>query len=291
MENSSACQVAFQADPSFSPLTKRYLLLHFPTSEEGKCSYMFFSFNSLVRSFKCAIAGTHAGWIAILGALLLLVLADLDDLESVMARVEWTTLVFFAALFVVMEALGELQLIYFIGQRTQEWIGALQPQSQRPVAILIVTWVSALASSLMDNIPFTTAMVKVVTGLSEGPSLVYALAVGSLLGRQRHAHWRLGQRGLRRSRRATRPPVHLLRLLQACCASPKFHVVFAACWHLAAVDESTLHRDGDGRGQSGKTTSPAPLDTKVVGQAFVSRREQHSEAASTQQLYGVFCLA
>ncbi|XP_070391454.1 P protein-like [Dermacentor albipictus] len=122
------------------------------------------------------------GWIAVLGALLLLVLADLDDLEPVMARVEWTTLVFFAALFVVMEALGELQLIYFIGQRTQEWIGALRPQSQRPVAILIVTWVSALASSLMDNIPFTTAMVKVVTGLSEGPALVYALAWGACLG-------------------------------------------------------------------------------------------------------------
>lgn len=116
---------------------------------------------------------------------MLLVLADLDDLESVMARVEWSTLVFFAALFVVMEALGELQLIYFIGQRTQDWIGALRPQSQLPVAILIVTWVSALASSLMDNIPFTTAMVKVVTGLgtaADGPALVYALAWGACLG-------------------------------------------------------------------------------------------------------------
>lgn len=126
------------------------------------------------------------GWIAVLGALMLMVLADLDDLESVMARVEWSTLVFFAALFVVMEALGELQLIYFIGQRTQDWIGALKPQSQLPVAILIVTWVSALASSLMDNIPFTTAMVKVVTGLgtvpSDGPALVYALAWGACLG-------------------------------------------------------------------------------------------------------------
>lgn len=124
------------------------------------------------------------GWIAILGALLLLVLADLDDLEAIMARVEWTTLVFFAALFVVMEALGELQLIWFIGQRTQAWINALHPQSQLPIAILIVTWVSALASSLMDNIPFTTAMVKIVAGLGPMDSrpLVYALAWGACLG-------------------------------------------------------------------------------------------------------------
>ncbi|KAL1428840.1 hypothetical protein MTO96_002558 [Rhipicephalus appendiculatus] len=154
------------------------------------------------------------GWIAVLGALLLLVLADLDDLESVMARVEWTTLVFFAALFVVMEALGELQLIYFIGQRTQEWIGALQPQSQRPVAILIVTWVSALASSLMDNIPFTTAMVKVVTGLSEGPSLVYALAWGACLGGNGTLIGASANVVCAGGRRAARPPVHLLRLLQ-----------------------------------------------------------------------------
>lgn len=125
-----------------------------------------------------------SGWIAVLGALLLLVLADLDDLESVMARVEWTTLVFFAALFVVMESLNELQLLWYIGQRTQAWISALQPQSQSPVAIMIVTWVSAFASSLMDNIPFTTAMVKVVVAL--GPMdvrpLVYALAWGACLG-------------------------------------------------------------------------------------------------------------
>lgn len=119
-----------------------------------------------------------------MGALLLLVLADLDDLEAIMARVEWTTLVFFAALFVVMEALGELQLIWFIGQRTQAWISALHPQSQLPIAILIVTWVSALASSLMDNIPFTTAMVKIVAGLGPMDSrpLVYALAWGACLG-------------------------------------------------------------------------------------------------------------
>lgn len=44
-----------------------------------------------------------AGWIAIIGAILLLVLADVDDLDSIIHRVEWSTLIFFAALFTLME--------------------------------------------------------------------------------------------------------------------------------------------------------------------------------------------
>lgn len=43
------------------------------------------------------------GWTALLGALLLLLLADRDDMESVFARVEWSTLLFFASLFILME--------------------------------------------------------------------------------------------------------------------------------------------------------------------------------------------
>ena len=51
-----------------------------------------------------------------MGAMAVLVLQDKADLESIMARVEWTTLVFFATLFVVIEALNRLGLLEFIGQ-------------------------------------------------------------------------------------------------------------------------------------------------------------------------------
>lgn len=43
------------------------------------------------------------GWTALIGILLLLILADTEDLEGLMARVEWSTLVFFASLFILME--------------------------------------------------------------------------------------------------------------------------------------------------------------------------------------------
>lgn len=45
----------------------------------------------------------YAGWIAMLGAVWLLVLADIHDFEMILNRVEWATLLFFAALFVLME--------------------------------------------------------------------------------------------------------------------------------------------------------------------------------------------
>jgi Na+/H+ antiporter NhaD/arsenite permease-like protein len=43
------------------------------------------------------------GWTALHGALLLLLLADNEEMEGVLARVEWGTLMFFASLFVLME--------------------------------------------------------------------------------------------------------------------------------------------------------------------------------------------
>ncbi|XP_066883587.1 P protein isoform X2 [Kogia breviceps] len=51
------------------------------------------------------VPGVHLdiGWIAILGAIWLLILADIHDFEIILHRVEWATLLFFAALFVLME--------------------------------------------------------------------------------------------------------------------------------------------------------------------------------------------
>ncbi|KAG8003497.1 P protein, partial [Nibea albiflora] len=78
----------------------------------GVVIFMFFV-NSFVPSIHLDL-----GWIAILGALWLLVLADIQDFEIILHRVEWATLLFFAGLFVLMEALAQLQLIDYIGEQT-----------------------------------------------------------------------------------------------------------------------------------------------------------------------------
>lgn len=56
------------------------------------------------------------------GAISLLLLTGAKDLEGLLERIEWGTLLFFAALFILMEALAELGLIDFIGERTTEII-------------------------------------------------------------------------------------------------------------------------------------------------------------------------
>lgn len=82
------------------------------------------------------------GWTALLGAVLLLILADIEDMEAILARVEWSTLLFFAALFILMEALSELGLIEWIGSMTENIILSVSPESRLMVAVLIILWVS-----------------------------------------------------------------------------------------------------------------------------------------------------
>uniref|UniRef100_H3CZ81 OCA2 melanosomal transmembrane protein n=1 Tax=Tetraodon nigroviridis TaxID=99883 RepID=H3CZ81_TETNG len=131
----------------------------------GVVIFMFFV-NSFVPSIHLDL-----GWIAILGALWLLVLADLQDFEIILHRVEWATLLFFAGLFVLMEALAQLQLIDYIGEQTALLIKAVPEDQRLAIAIILVMWVSALASSLIDNIPFTATMIHFFLLLTINPDL------------------------------------------------------------------------------------------------------------------------
>ncbi|XP_078737261.1 P protein [Lampetra fluviatilis] len=137
------------------------------------------------------VPGIHLdlGWIAMLGAMWLLVLADVQDFDVILHRVEWATLLFFSALFILMEALAHLRLIDYIGRQTSSLIKAVPAESRLVVACVLVLWVAALASSLIDNIPFTATMIPVLLNLSQDPDvnlpikpLIYSLAFGACLG-------------------------------------------------------------------------------------------------------------
>lgn len=66
---------------------------------------------------------------------------------------------------------------------------AVAEEYQLAVAILLILWVSAIASSFVDNIPLTTMMVRIVCSLAKNEKLslplqplVWALAFGACLG-------------------------------------------------------------------------------------------------------------
>lgn len=129
------------------------------------------------------------GWVALLGVIALLIILNREDMEHLMHRIEWTTLLFFAAMFVMMECVERLGLFAWIGEVTEHVILYVDKKNRLAMAIFIILWMSALASAILDSIPVTAMMVKVVVSLVAKETLglpleplVWALAFGPCLG-------------------------------------------------------------------------------------------------------------
>jgi len=133
--------------------------------------------------------GIDLAWIAVIGAIVLLLISGLKDIEVVLEKVEWGTLLFFAALFILMRGLEELGLISYIGDKTTEMISNVPEGTGRlAVAVVLLMWISAIVSAFIDNIPYTAAMIPVVYQLYEADlglplkPLVWALVFGTCFG-------------------------------------------------------------------------------------------------------------
>jgi Na+/H+ antiporter NhaD/arsenite permease-like protein len=119
---------------------------------------------------------------ALIGATALLVWIR-PDIEEMIEAVDWTTLVFFITLFICVGAIQEVGLISLIA----DFIGRLVGDSLL-LAMLVVTWFSAVLSTLIANIPFTAAMLPVIGYLTitipgaESRVLFYCLSIGSAMG-------------------------------------------------------------------------------------------------------------
>jgi len=118
----------------------------------------------------------HHSFIALLGAGIVMVLVK-PNMEEVMKGIQWPIFVFFGSLFVLVGGL--------------EHTGALNIIAERIVAIanvnfslakISVLWTSAICASLMDRIPFTTAMIPIIKHIGElgfnVESLWWILALG-----------------------------------------------------------------------------------------------------------------
>ena len=117
--------------------------------------------------------------VALTGAAVALLVTRLD-LEDVLAGIEWPTLFFFVALFVIVGALEETGAIDEVAQATQDLTGG-----DRVAELLGIVWIAGIGSGVVDNIPFTTAMIPVVESLQgDGLDDAYwwALALGACFG-------------------------------------------------------------------------------------------------------------
>jgi Na+/H+ antiporter NhaD/arsenite permease-like protein len=120
--------------------------------------------------------------IALTGAAILIAWVR-PDIHRMMHEVDWTTLVFFIGIFVVVGALEATGGIAQVAER----IGALAGESLRRATILMV-WVPGLSSGIVANIPFTVAALPVADYLTAtvpgtGNGIIHwALILGADLG-------------------------------------------------------------------------------------------------------------
>lgn len=116
-----------------------------------------------------------------LSAAAIMMLIGRQDIEETILGVEWSTIGFFAGLFIVVGGLVETGVI---GIFANFLVSATQ--GQEILAILAVLIASAIISAILDNIPFVATMIPVLlamqsSGIDVEP-LWWALSLGACLG-------------------------------------------------------------------------------------------------------------
>lgn len=106
----------------------------------------------------------EAATIALFGAAVLLLYAR-SDVEEVLREVEWPTLFFFIGLFVLVGGLEATGVV----ERVAGLLTAFDATSA--VTAIVIIWGSALASGVIDNIPFTATMIPVIEELARSENL------------------------------------------------------------------------------------------------------------------------
>ncbi len=107
----------------------------------------------------------------------------INMLELIEKDIEWTTLLFFMFLFMLVGAVEETGLLALIADYVLDL-----SKGNLVMAICLVLWVSAIMSAFVDNIPFTATMLPVVAYLTqvipgaESNVLWWALALGACFG-------------------------------------------------------------------------------------------------------------
>jgi Na+/H+ antiporter NhaD/arsenite permease-like protein len=118
--------------------------------------------------------------VALMGATVMLLVSS-QSVEAALSGIEWATLFFFIGLFVMVGALEETGAIGEIADGVAALTGG-----DRTAELLGITWVSAIASGIVDNIPFTATMIPVVEELQgddDGDDAYWwALALGACFG-------------------------------------------------------------------------------------------------------------
>jgi Na+/H+ antiporter NhaD/arsenite permease-like protein len=127
-----------------------------------------------------SVLGLEAATIALLGATVLMIVGRLDPHEA-LRDIEWNTLFFFVGLFMLIEAVVHVGIVGSIATSLADAVGG-----DLTIATMATLWFSAIASAIVDNIPYTATAIPIVQGLIDsglgGDVLWWSLALGACLG-------------------------------------------------------------------------------------------------------------
>jgi Na+/H+ antiporter NhaD/arsenite permease-like protein len=155
--------------------------------KEAIKSPALFRINTAIFALTVVLLVTHASTgisvatVAGIAASLTLIAAGKEALRLVKG-VDWRTLLFFFGLFVCVGGLEKTGVLEMLA----DYIGSVAG-GHSALVISIILWVSALASAIIDNIPFAATMVPVIRSLSQAqgfalPMLAWTLALGTDIG-------------------------------------------------------------------------------------------------------------
>ena len=164
---------------------KMALIMKMDEKEEIRDQVLFYK--SIVMIFLVALAfilhdnlGLRTSVIA-LSCAALMILIGKQDVEETVHDVEWPTIVFFAFLFIVVGGLEKVGIIHMMAEAMISATG-----THYVILMIVILWVSALCSAVLDNIPFVATLIPLIQTMSqEGIDvwpLWWAVSIGACFG-------------------------------------------------------------------------------------------------------------
>lgn len=129
-----------------------------------------------------AQTGLTVAFIGVVIALITLI-TSFKHIGAILKKVDYKTLLFFIGLFIVVGGLEQTGVLEMIASFIEKVCGG-----NVFAMVLIIMWISAIASAFVDNIPFAATMVPVIKSLAattvgaQLPVLAYTLSVGTDIG-------------------------------------------------------------------------------------------------------------
>jgi len=130
------------------------------------------------------VLGVSAALATLLPAFLILVYESSrsNEVQHVLARIDWQIFFFFGGLFILVAALGKTGVLSMLGSEMIQVSGG-----NLALSVTLVLWVTAVISQVVDNVPLATVFIPVIAAMANTPGvsiapLAWALAVGTGMG-------------------------------------------------------------------------------------------------------------